>query len=55
MSIGMEIDLGPHPTTVIDEALSLTTARSAFSAEEVADLLLDIQQSLGRWSEEPTD
>ena len=52
MSIGMEIELGPHPTTVIDEALLRTSQRSTYSAGEVADLLLDIQQSLVRWSEE---
>ena len=52
MSIGMEIELGPHPTTVMDEALQQTSQRSTYSAAEVADLLLDIQQAFVRWSEE---
>ena len=48
----MEIELGPHPTTVMDEALQQTSQRSTYSAAEVADLLLDIQQAFVRWSEE---
>lgn len=55
MSTGTEIDLGPHPTTVIDEALALSTFRSTYAASEVTDLLLDIQQALVRWSEESPD
>ena len=55
MSLGTETDLGPHPTTVIDEALALTTHRTTFPASEVADLLLDIQQALAHWAEESED
>ncbi len=44
-----ESELGPHPDKVIADVLAATVVRETYSADEVTDLVLDIQQAYNRW------